>query len=80
VPELIISDYRLPKGANGIDTIAQLRAQVGDALPACLMSGDMNLDLNEASKAAELTLLRKPVRPAKLRSLIRHLLNDAPSS
>jgi signal transduction histidine kinase/CheY-like chemotaxis protein len=77
VPELIISDYRLPKGANGIDTIAQLRAQVGDALPACLMSGDMNLDLNEASKAAELTLLHKPVRPAKLRSLVRHLLKNA---
>ncbi len=76
VPELIISDYRLPEGANGIDTIAQVRAQVGGDLPACLMSGDMNLDLSEASKAAQLTLLHKPVRPAKLRSLVRHLLND----
>ena len=74
VPNLVISDYRLPDGANGIDTIEQVRAWVGEATQACLMSGDMNQDLNEASKAASLTLLHKPVRPAKLRSLIRHLL------
>jgi hypothetical protein len=41
------------------------------------MSGDMNVDLSEASKAAHLTLLHKPVRPAKLRSLVRHLLKNA---
>lgn len=80
VPELIISDYRLPEGANGIDTIAQVRARLGIAPPACLMSGDMDLGLSEASKAAQLTLLHKPVRPAKLRSLVRHLLNDAQTS
>jgi signal transduction histidine kinase/CheY-like chemotaxis protein len=77
VPELIISDYRLPDGMNGIDAIAQVRARLGISPPACLMSGDMNLNLSEASKAAQLTLLHKPVRPAKLRSLVRHLLNDA---
>jgi CheY-like chemotaxis protein len=77
VPDLIISDYRLPDGVNGIDAIAQVRARLGISPPACLMSGDMNLNLSEASKAAQLTLLHKPVRPAKLRSLVRHLLNDA---
>jgi signal transduction histidine kinase/CheY-like chemotaxis protein len=77
VPELIISDYRLPEGTNGIATIAHVRSRVGSAVPACLMSGDMNVDLSEASKAAQLTLLHKPVRPAKLRSLVRHLLKNA---
>jgi signal transduction histidine kinase/CheY-like chemotaxis protein len=77
VPELIISDYRLPEGTHGIATIAHVRSRVGGAVPACLMSGDMNLDLSEASKAAQLTLLNKPVRPAKLLSLVRHLLKNA---
>jgi hypothetical protein len=45
------------------------------AVAACLMSGDLNPDLAQAAKSAGLTLLNKPVRPAKLRSLIRHLLN-----
>ncbi len=77
VPDLIISDYRLPDGATGFDTISQVRELTGEDIAACLMSGDMNQALNLASKAAQLTLLHKPVRPAKLRSLIRHLLNDA---
>ena len=77
VPDLIISDYRLPDGANGFETISQVRDLAGEAIAACLMSGDMNQELNLASKAAQLTLLHKPVRPAKLRSLIRNLLKDA---
>ena len=79
VPELIISDYRLPDDTNGLDTIAQVRARYNRQVPACLMSGDLNEDLSNASKAALLTLLHKPVRPAKLRSLVRHLLQDAAS-
>lgn len=74
VPDLIISDYQLPQGGSGIEIIAQIRARLGRAVPACLMSGDMNQGLIQASKAVHLTLLHKPVRPAKLRSLVRHLL------
>jgi hypothetical protein len=39
------------------------------------MSGDTDGGLMQAAKDAGLTLLHKPVRPAKLRSLLRHLLN-----
>jgi signal transduction histidine kinase/CheY-like chemotaxis protein len=77
VPDLVISDYHLADGANGIDTIKQVRAKAGGSMAACLMSGDMNQDVSLASRAALLTLLYKPVRPAKLRSLIRHLLKNA---
>jgi CheY-like chemotaxis protein len=77
VPDLIISDYRLPDGANGFDTIRQVRDLAGEDIAACLISGDMNQALNLATKAAQLTLLHKPVRPAKLRSLIRNLLKAA---
>ena len=77
VPDLIISDYRLPDGANGFDMIRQVRDLAGEDIAACLMSGDMDQALNLASKEAQLTLLNKPVRPAKLRSLIRNLLKAA---
>ncbi|MDD5336020.1 MAG: ATP-binding protein [Rhodoferax sp.] len=73
LPDLIISDYRLLDGENGIDTVRQLRAAAGRPIPACLMSGDTDPDLLKAAKDAGLTLLHKPVRPAKLRSLIRRL-------
>jgi signal transduction histidine kinase/CheY-like chemotaxis protein len=76
LPSLIISDYQLGETCNGIETIEQLRNGLSTFVPACLMSGDTDPSLIKAAHASGLTLLHKPVRPAKLRSLIRHLVND----
>jgi len=73
-PALILSDYCLPDGQNGIDVVQQLRSQLRYAVPACLMSGNTDAALMSAAQAAGLTLLHKPVRPAKLRNLLRRLL------
>ena len=72
-PDLLLSDYRLGDGRNGMEAIATLRACVGTEVPACLMSGDVSAELMQSARAAGLTLLHKPVRPAKLRSFLRHL-------
>ena len=48
--------------------------------PACLMSGDTSPELIHLSRQAGLTLLFKPVRPAKLRSLLRKLVAGGPNS
>ncbi|MEI8171008.1 MAG: ATP-binding protein [Rhodoferax sp.] len=74
VPEVIVSDYRLMDGENGIEVIRRLCAFAGRAIPACLMSGDTDPALMQAAKEAGHTLLHKPVRPAKLRNLIRRLM------
>lgn len=73
VPDVIVADYRLRGGENGIEVIRQLRAAAGHLIPACLISGDTDATLLQAAAAASLTLLHKPVRPAKLRSLLRRL-------
>ncbi|NMM15221.1 MAG: response regulator [Rhodoferax sp.] len=80
IPDVIVSDYRLRDEENGIETIRQLRAKAGWLIPACLMSGDTDAGLMQAATEASLTLLHKPVRPAKLRSLIRHLAADVQAS
>ncbi len=72
-PDVLMSDYRLCNEENGIEVIRQLRVVVGRLIPAGLMSGDTDLALMQAAKQAGLPLLHKPVRPAKLRSLIRRL-------
>ena len=77
-PDLILSDYRLQEVRNGIEVVQLLRLQLSSKVPACLMSGDTDGVLMAAAKDAGLSLLHKPVRPAKLRSLLRHLLNDQP--
>lgn len=76
LPCLIISDYRLSDVVNGIMVVARLRQQLAYPVPACLVSGDTDPSLIEAAQQAHLTLLHKPVRPAKLRNLLRHLLTD----
>ncbi len=73
-PDVIVSDYRLPYGENGMEVIAKLHARAGHAIPACLISGDTDPGLMQAAKDAGLSLLHKPVRPAKLRSLLRRLV------
>lgn len=71
--DVIVSDYRLGDGDNGLLVIERLRAYAGRTIPACLMSGDTDSALMQAAKDANLALLHKPVRPAKLRSLLRRL-------
>ena len=73
MPDVIVADYRLPGGENGIEVIRRLRVAAGRLIPACLVSGDTDATLLQAAAAASLTLLHKPVRPAKLRSLLRRL-------
>jgi signal transduction histidine kinase/ActR/RegA family two-component response regulator len=77
MPDIIVSDYRLGDGEHGLMAIHGLRALAQHEIPACLMSGDTDGELMQAAKDANLTLLHKPVRPAKLRSLLRRLAPQA---
>ena len=79
-PDLIISDYRLGEGENGIEAIRRLRVVAGRPIPACLTSGDTDPGLMQQAREAGLNLLHKPVRPAKLRSLIRRLTTRGQSA
>ena len=73
---MVVCDYRLGEGENGIQLIARLRGLLGAGLAACLMSGDTDEELLRSAREAGLTLLHKPVRPAKLRSLLRRLAGN----
>jgi signal transduction histidine kinase len=75
-PALIISDYRLQETLNGVEVIASLRAQLSQDIPACLVSGETDAGLTQLAQCAGLTLLHKPVQPAKLRSLLHRLLQQ----
>ena len=77
-PDVIVSDYRLGNGTHGLNAIATLRATAGYRIPACLMSGDTDGGLMQSARDANLTVLHKPVRPAKLRALLRRLVMAPP--
>jgi PAS domain S-box-containing protein len=73
-PRLAICDYRLLDGETGITVAAALRARYGAELPCVLISGDTNDELTRDAAEHHLPLLHKPVRPAKLRTLLQRML------
>lgn len=75
VPDVVISDYRLRDGENGAEVIRQVAQQAGRTLPGIIVTGDTGEARLREAAASGYHLLHKPVRPAKLRALLSHLLN-----
>ncbi len=74
-PDFILSDYHLSGDETGVDVVERLRREAGYCVPAAILSGDQGLKLPEDLQRA--VLLRKPVQPIQLRSVMRKLLNAA---
>jgi signal transduction histidine kinase/ActR/RegA family two-component response regulator len=75
-PDLVVSDFRLRGEINGIEAVRMVREVIGLDVAACLISGDTAQQVREQVQAAGLVLLQKPVRPAKLRSVLRHAVQS----
>ncbi len=75
-PDVIVSDYRLSDG-DGIDAVVRLRRRFGHALPAILITGDTAPETLQRITQAGFPLLHKPLRPAKLRALLTHLIQQS---
>jgi len=77
VPDVIVTDYRLPDDTDGIEVIARLRQKYDREIPAILVTGDTAPDTILRISRAGFPLLHKPLRPAKLRALLIHLIQQA---
>uniref|UniRef100_UPI0035B4EF54 response regulator n=1 Tax=Zoogloea sp. TaxID=49181 RepID=UPI0035B4EF54 len=71
VPDIILSDYQIAGTEDGLETIRRLRAHFGKPIPAIILSGDTSPATASAAQQADIPLLHKPVRPAKLRALLQ---------
>lgn len=74
-PDLLIVDYRLENGRNGVDAIVALRERFGAALPAIVVTGSTMSSLDKDAQEKNFHLLLKPVVPNKLRAMIAFKLN-----
>jgi len=80
IPDVIVSDYRLPDDTDGIEVIARLRQKFGRDIPAILVTGDTAPDTILRISQAGIPMLHKPLRPAKLRALLTHLIQQSRAS
>ena len=69
-PDLLICDYRLRDGENGIETVMRLQSEYNDELPAILVTGDTAPERLLEARASGLLLLHKPVEHTRLRQAI----------
>lgn len=73
--DFIVSDYQLENNTSGIDVVDLVRQhQKNQTIPCVLITGDTSPAVLKLASVSGHYLLHKPVRPAKLRSLIVHLL------
>lgn len=79
-PDVIIADYHLDQGEDGLSVIAALRQALAaakgispaahSAMPAVLLTADRTVFVRDAARAADVHLLNKPLKPAALRALL----------
>jgi len=79
IPDLIIADYNLPNGLNGLEVIARLQEQVRHAIPAIILTGDISTDSLREIASHDCVHLNKPVKAKELTRLAQRLLAEAGS-
>jgi two-component system CheB/CheR fusion protein len=75
-PDLVVADYNLPNGMNGIQVVAKLRETAHQELPVIILTGDISTDTLREIASHGCAHLNKPVELKELMSLIRHLLSE----
>jgi PAS domain S-box-containing protein len=73
-PDILISDYRLSDGENGLDLIEAARAIYGDNLPAILATGDTDPELLRTISTNRISVCHKPLKIAALAAAILELM------
>ncbi len=73
-PDVVIADYNLDNDDTGLLAIRALRAAVGQAVPAILISARRDPEIGSASLELGVPMLEKPIRPEELQSVLQRML------
>ncbi|MDX1515943.1 MAG: PAS domain S-box protein [Woeseiaceae bacterium] len=66
LPKLLISDFHLLDGSNGVEAVAAIRARFDVPIPAFIVSGDTSKVVKDARLLDNCTLLAKPIDTDRL--------------
>jgi two-component system CheB/CheR fusion protein len=73
-PSLILADYNLPNGIDGLQASSALRLKLGADIPVIVLTGDISTETMRELARQDCRQLSKPVQPGVLTRLIRDLL------
>ncbi len=73
-PDLILADYNLPYGMDGIQVAAKLREKLHRQIPVIILTGDISSDTLRDIARHDCVQLNKPVKLKDLTQVIQRLL------
>ena len=73
-PQLMLADYQLDNDETGLAAMALLQQRFKRIIPGILITADPREATEEQANAMGFYFLRKPLKPAALRALIRRLI------
>jgi len=74
-PDLIIADYNLPNGMNGLQVTAKLREKLDHEIPVIVLTGDISTGALRDIALGNCVQLNKPVKVKELTQVIQRLLS-----
>jgi signal transduction histidine kinase len=66
----VLLDFRLSGEEDGLRVADRIRAEFGERIRITLMSGEANEEVQREAKQRDILLLRKPVKPIRLRAIL----------
>jgi len=75
-PEMIIADLHLDYGDLGTMAVQVSHEFLGRSVPALIITADPTKALDQKIRNMDMELMQKPVRPARLRALMSHMLAE----
>lgn len=75
-PDIVLADYNLPNGMNGLKLAAKLREKFQGPLPVIILTGDISTGVLRDIAARNCLQLNKPVKSKELTDAIQRLLPD----
>ena len=68
--DAVLIDYRLDERENGLDVARKIRATWNKTVDVVLMTAETDADIFEAAGECGILVLRKPIKPIRLRALV----------
>ncbi|RDE25378.1 PAS domain S-box protein [Motiliproteus coralliicola] len=72
--DLVIADYHLDDNRTGLEAVARIRSELGVLAPVLMITANYSNDLKQQVRALGYRLMNKPVKPAKLKAVMQHLI------
>jgi CheY-like chemotaxis protein len=73
----VLTDYRLRGNRTGVQALEMVRARLGRAVPAAIITGDTGPERLREAAASGLPLMHKPVPAERLQGVLFSLWREA---